>query len=104
MTDLDIDIFNEKCKNGNHSDCSGHWNGLGLMVGCNCVCHNNIIPSKNNDSINANKDWKNDKNLSKSPTITNSIILNQQEKLASSGLLTKSFEGSSQQTQSFMES
>lgn len=34
-----IRILNKECRTTNHGCCSGVWEGLGMEVWCNCLCH-----------------------------------------------------------------
>ena len=34
-----IDILNRDCKTTNHGCCPGCWEGYGIEVYCNCLCH-----------------------------------------------------------------
>jgi hypothetical protein len=52
-----LDFFGKECKKNYHNHCSGHWQGLGFQVYCNCECHRKLVldkPILKNDSNNEN--------------------------------------------------
>lgn len=34
-----IDFTSRDCKTNEHQSCKSLWNGLGIIVNCNCECH-----------------------------------------------------------------
>jgi hypothetical protein len=34
-----VEFRNKDCKNNNHQNCAGSWNGFGFEVYCSCYCH-----------------------------------------------------------------
>jgi hypothetical protein len=34
-----VEFRSRDCKNNNHQNCAGSWNGFGFEVYCSCICH-----------------------------------------------------------------
>ena len=34
-----VEFRSKDCKNNNHQNCAGSWNGFGFEVYCSCYCH-----------------------------------------------------------------
>ncbi len=93
-----IRILNKECRTTNHGCCSGVWEGLGMEVWCNCLCHQHpdTTYAKKEDKKNhvpyLESDGKYDNNI---VLFNTASILEKQNKNNVS--VDKSFRGSNQQ-------
>jgi hypothetical protein len=39
MQNLVVEFWSKDCKNNNHQNCAGSWNGFGFEFYCSCNCH-----------------------------------------------------------------
>jgi hypothetical protein len=52
-----VEFRSKDCKNNNHQNCAGSWNGFGFEVYCSCDCHHKkeeALESVGGPVVNAN--------------------------------------------------
>ena len=50
-----VDFTSRECKTNKHQSCEREWNGFGIIVHCNCVCHKKIAVVSHDLTIQENR-------------------------------------------------